>query len=199
MSHRSRIAILSSIGFLGLLLILWKIDSSPIDKRPIVEVPSSGTTLAWDTEGNRLAIANTDGRILIWDKSDDTYIPGIELPTSFRQDVMALAWSPDASLLAGGDFEGHILIWHVGTGSILHDIIGDGTFIDSIVWSPNGDKIAVTNTRNVVVWDVLSSRVITSFHINDLSDIKRIALTPDGQTIAVIGGDGITRIWNLVS
>lgn len=160
MSYPRKTLVLTLVALFTFVFLISVSNPSEAKLAPIVEIPSQATTIAWDSEGTKLAVGHVDATVSVWSHEDQTYTQTIELSTTFQRDIMSLAWSPNGALLAGGDFEGHVLIWDTITGDIINDIKGDRSWVASLAWSPNSSFIAVSKNSNVAVWNITNSEEV---------------------------------------
>ncbi|MGE3804493.1 MAG: protein kinase [Gemmataceae bacterium] len=113
------------------------------------------TSLAFDSRGDTLAVADTASRVRLFDAKT-----GKALPHQTMQGyVMQLAFSPDGSRLAGANRD-ELRLWGIPSGQeivILHSAMprpGDNGFNPQVAWSPDGSKLVVSNWEaSQSVWD----------------------------------------------
>ena len=74
-------------------------------------------------------------------------------------------------------------------GMSLMDSVG------GVVFSPDGDEIAVGNNARVVIGDVASGAVTWDFD-RERAQISDIAFSPDGRTLAHTHAAGTVRLWD---
>jgi WD40 repeat protein len=96
------------------------------------------TSLAWSSDNIRVASANVDGVVHIWNTSTNqivrTFIGHTEI-------VDSVAWSPDETKLASASIDKTVRIWDVVTGQPINTIRNNGR-VFTVAWSPDGSKIA---------------------------------------------------------
>lgn len=152
---------------------------------------------AWDQTGRRLAICQTNGRVLVHDSdpsakatagastlADQEYARSLSRPWEAR-----LAWSPDGRWLAvSGDHD--VGVWDVQTGAHLYRM-GKA---DSIAWAPNGTYLAGAHHSSVRIWHVETGTEIYTLN-GHTQRINALAYSPDGQYLATGGDDQTVRIW----
>ncbi|MDQ7033420.1 MAG: hypothetical protein Q9P01_00875 [Anaerolineae bacterium] len=74
-------------------------------------------SVAWNSDGSRLATGDRSGRIDIWDAAD---FSNVSTFTGHTDVVDALVWSPDDTQLASSSSDGTIRIWDVVSGQTIN-------------------------------------------------------------------------------
>jgi WD40 repeat protein len=113
--------------------------------------------------------------------------------------VSALAFSPDGKTLAsGGAFnDPDIRLWNVASGSETGRLMGHNSWISSLVFWPDGSKLASSSADQTVrVWDV-SARKELDILRGHRNEVWRLALLPDGRTLVSGGKDGDVNLWDV--
>ncbi len=120
--------------------------------------------------------------------------------------VICLAFSPGQDVLAGGTLSGEVILWQTERGNIEQrfqftenefNITSDDHC--SIVFSLNGKELFTASTldKEIKVWDPGSGKLKTSIKSTGL--IKALALSPDGQTLAVGTSAGTISFYDLLN
>ena len=126
--------------------------------------------------------------------------PGIDRdhpPTYARPPVItALDYSPDGSLLAVGGFH-EVLLWKADGSELVARLIGLAERIESVAFSPDGKKLAVTGglparMGEVQVWDVATKKLILSAPAT-LDTLNGASWSPNGSKIAFGADDNSVR------
>ncbi|KAI0263041.1 WD40-repeat-containing domain protein [Gloeopeniophorella convolvens] len=125
--------------------------------------------------------------------------------------LLSTVFSPDGKHVAAGDIRGYVFISSLATGETIAEMSissriaegevigrrGIGNGVDSVVFSPNGQLLAVgADDGKVYIWDFASGETRTSSHSQKQLGIFSIAFSPDGETFASGSDDGTVRLWN---
>lgn len=95
-------------------------------------------SLAWSSDKIRLASANVDGFLHIWNTSTNQIVRTF---TGHTEIVYSVAWSPDETKLASASIDKTVRIWDVATGQSINTIRNNGG-VFTVAWSPDASKIA---------------------------------------------------------
>jgi len=113
--------------------------------------PESGqapvVVLTARSDGERLASADTEGVVRIWDLSAER--PPIRLVTD-QGVIRTMAFGPNALAVAGGSFE----LWHADLGERLVTLEADARSINSLDLSPDGRILASGDDKKVTLRDL---------------------------------------------
>ena len=112
---------------------------------------------------SRAAMLDPTGKILITGSADGVlrgYV-AMTLEPLFEKrvhdhDVSALAVRPDGGMIATGDSNGLIRIWSMQAerpGELVRELAGSGGVVESIDFSPSGQKLASISGGHIRVWD----------------------------------------------
>ncbi|NET35020.1 MAG: protein kinase [Cyanothece sp. SIO1E1] len=119
--------------------------------------------------------------------------------------VTAIAVSPDGTTIATGSTDSAIRLWVIQTGELLH------TFSKRSLWFGSGHTDPVSAVLfNPITLNLFSSsydgtikqwdwtkRKLTHTLAGDGWGVLAIALSPDGQTLAIGGERGDIKLWDL--
>jgi Caspase domain/WD domain, G-beta repeat len=117
-------------------------------------------------------------------------------PSDFRSgnlnlQVDTVAISPDGKEIAAAS-PGAIRLWNVASGRLIKTFKGNGWLIDSLAFSPDGQRIASTAGDGALkIWDVASGTAKTLKG-------SSVVFSPDGKWVASGSGTGI-KLWNATS
>lgn len=158
--------------------------------------------LEYRSDGSQLGSGSNDNTVCIWDSRSS--VPQFT-KTAHTAAVKALAWNPDIpSLLAtgGGSSDKHIHFWNTTTGARVNSI-DTGSQISSLFWGSSdsfGREIVTTGgypNNSVSVYSY--EHRIKVAEIENAHDSRIISgqLSPDGSTLATVGGDENLKFYRV--
>lgn len=109
------------------------------------------TSLAFSPEGERLAVATTDGQVRVFRVHSTGDFSGSVRYFGHRQAVNTVAWSPDGMFLASGSHDRTVQIWTSGNGLHVRTLTGHSGAVSAVVWSPlSGMYLASAGTDKCI-------------------------------------------------
>ena len=112
--------------------------------------------------------------------------------------VTALALSPDGKTSSVGCWlrESDIRLWDVATGQEIGQLNGHTSWIGSLVFWPDGKKLAsASGDQTIRLWDVASRTCLDVLRGHHL-EVWRLALLPDEKTLVSGCKDGTVCVWD---
>ena len=112
--------------------------------------------------------------------------------------ITALAFSPDGNTLAtaAGFVESDIRLWEVATGRQIGRLEGHTSWVSSLVFWPDGSKLASSSADQTIrTWDVASRTCIDMLR-GHREEVWRLALLPDNRTLISGGKGGVVCLWD---
>lgn len=148
-----------------------------------------GPVNAVGVQGNRLASASGDGKMILWDiakgerlrtfDAHDRGLACIEFKVSWKYRV---SWLPILILCQQGDViisgsnDCKIKVWDASTGECLRTLAGHELLVRTLSYEPlSGRLVSGSYDRTIKVWDVKTGKMVREFkglHLSHIFDIK---------------------------
>lgn len=164
---------------------LWDVASGQL-----MDTLSGHTNIVWGVafspDGEMLVSVSSDKTAEIWDWRNTNLLKTLNFPG----EVSSVSFSPDGQILAVGGVDepqGQIqnaAVWTYSVGS-WEPLIKFPEYINvaTMAYSPRGGTLVGGGTsRNVQVWR--TSDGISVFTLNHAHQVSKIAISPDGSTVA---------------
>ncbi|MBZ0319739.1 MAG: WD40 repeat domain-containing protein [Anaerolineae bacterium] len=151
-------------------------------------------SLAFNSDGSRLALGTALGEVFIWDMTNRAQAFELEGHTP-GPDIYCLAFSPDGKILASGSRDGVILIWDIATGTKITALEGHEDAVNTLAFSPDGTRlVSGSDDSTVRVWDTQMWDNLSSVEMETW--IRSAAFSPDGTLLAFSDVNGQVSLWN---
>jgi WD40 repeat protein/serine/threonine protein kinase len=162
-------------------------------------LPASATArrLAFRPDGARLAVADDDGWVVVWDLGTRKELKRHRPHT---QPINSLVFNANGELLATASSDGTVLIWDAQTGKEIRRLEGHADRANAVAFSPNGKRWATADQSGTVrIWDAKGGERPLHALPKHKSAVFGLAYSPDGKYLASAGGNGTLRIWDRVN
>lgn len=155
-------------------------------------------SLAISPNGQRIATAENDGRVRLWDATSGKHLRTIEAEQCTFSGAQAVAFSPDSKLLAtAGMRDGAIRLWNTETGEEVGKLGGEKPeMIRSVDFSADGKYLAAADSEGIRLYDRQAGKLVRLLQA-DLYPRCPAVFSPDGKLLAAGGHDGTVHLWNL--
>jgi eukaryotic-like serine/threonine-protein kinase len=160
--------------------------------------------VAFSADGMVLATGSDDAVVRLWNVATRELISTIR---GHRDVVECVAFSPAGNLVASGSKDGEVALWDSATQAELARFPADKSKLAwAIAFSPDGKSLAVAEANrsfffwdtpappSVKVWDLASRRLVARLN-GHVGDVRAVAFSPDGKTLASGSDDGSMRLW----
>jgi WD40 repeat protein len=156
--------------------------------------------MAFSPDGKSLAVSQGDAGVLLWDivsrKERRRYPTGPAQFFYIGERRRQLEFSSDGRLLIDNS-EG-LRIWDVQTGKEQHAYESHRTYVEELVFSPDGRTLASRDARRALrLWDVRTGKPLPPFLGSEPHRVHRFGFTADGKHIAAVRFDGTALLWDL--
>ncbi len=157
------------------------------------DAQNSIISVAFSPDGSTLASINWDSTVRLWDASagaERAALPGTALWDGMQ-------FSPDGRWLLSGTVDGSIVIVDAQTGALVNRFAVGNTGGYSALLNPDGQRLAVGNypDNSVRLWDVRSGELLMVL-TGHTTEVRRLAFSPDGGTLASGDLRGTVRLWD---
>ena len=141
--------------------------------------------------------AGLDNTIRLWDVSSGTRIKTLTGHKAPSLLPVRIAISPDGNMLASADTI--IYLWDISSGTRIKTLTGHTDGVTSIVFSPNGDRLASGSADTTIcLWDISSGTRIKTL-TGHTSDVKSVVFSPNADRLASGGHESTIHLWKLPS
>jgi WD40 repeat protein len=175
------------------------------------------TAIRFSPDGRRIATSSWDRTVRVWDA-----VTGQEVLSfaAHGKRVGCVAFSPNGRRIASADDEGRVLVWEAETGQVHLTLEGNSGRVSAVLFGPDGRRLVSAGADGLVrLWDAATGAVTylraagagpslfpggdaqaaaagAPAHFRLPAGPDGVALSPDGQRLAVVDGDSIS-LWQL--
>ncbi|KAJ6439024.1 Vegetative incompatibility protein HET-E-1 [Purpureocillium lavendulum] len=156
----------------------------------------SVNTVAFSSDGLRLASTSDDGTVKIWDATTGHCR---ETFRGYGDEVHSVAFSSNGLRLASTSDDGTVKIWDATTCHCQARFQGHGDEVYSVAFSAGGTRLATASADlTVKIWDATTGQCQETFRGHSRW-VRSVTFSPDGMRLASASGDGTIRIWDTIT
>jgi WD40 repeat protein len=169
--------------------------------RSLTGVNNNANVIAFSPDGLYLATGTGEGgstlNLNLWRVSDGVRVVG--RLHAFNNGTIGLAFSPDGQLLAACGFHAFTYnVYHVPDMTLVSTFtnfdpeVGYNVRINAIAFSPDGQTVALGDTRSIKLRNAADGSLIRTINTNSPSSMETqsVKFTPDGRFVA----GGVTEV-----
>jgi len=99
--------------------------------------------------------------------------------------------------VASASLDQTVKVWDTATGQELRSLKGHTKSVQSVVFSPDSQRLASASWDGTVkVWDAASGREVLSLKGHTMEEGHCVAFSPEGQRLAATSADRTVKIWD---
>ncbi len=181
------IAIGSSYG-------IYMYETTNYELVTFIECNTGISSVAFSTDGRRLAASGSSGVIQVWRVYDTELLYELKGHTA---NAWSVAFSCDDRWLGSGGSDATVRVWDLEDGSCTQELdVGGGT-VWTVKFSPVSALLAAGSEDGVTrVWDTSEGTLI--YELSDGTDaIWSLSFSAGGKRLATGSRDGSIRTWRL--
>jgi WD40 repeat protein len=149
--------------------------------------------LAFRPDGRRLASADRDGSVAVWEPFQDKPAANA-LP--FPSGVRAVAFRPDGRQLAAAGEDGIVRLDDVAEANPRVERKGHNLAVLALAYSPDGHRLASGGQDATILVGSPDGHSAPRVLAGHTGPVYGLAFRPDGRRLASAGGDGTVRLWD---
>ena len=173
---------------------LWTmLSDDPLSTLPNGSDQSEVLSVAFNPAGNRVAVANADGIVRIFDTQTSLLLYTF---TEFKSKATEVAFSPNGKYLAAGGADSTIRVWETQSFSAPQTLRGNPGAVTSLTFSPNNAWLVATGS-GITIWDVGTGSLRKN--IADSGIVYTAAMfLPDSSTLLGTTSAGTIRTFSVL-
>ncbi|KAJ3156199.1 hypothetical protein HDU86_003962 [Geranomyces michiganensis] len=189
-------------------LRVWRVPTTPRNQptsaAPTLSLPDhlkpeSGavsitiSAMEWAPNGEQLAAATTDGRVLLRNSSGEF----VDCVRHHNAAIYTLAWSTGSTLFATGSHDHTVVIWQADNGVMRRTFDFHLGPVMTIDWH-NEDTLA-TGSLDSKIFIFQFGEITPLKEFSHMGEINKVVWDPTKKFLASCSDDRETRIWDFVT
>lgn len=165
---------------------------------------NDATVLALSHDGRRLAAGSRDGRVYLWELTDDPLVTAVATQQIHTEAMTSMAFSHDDHWLATGGRDNTVQLIDLTAPDPMAATVtltGHRAEITTVAFTPNNRWLATGSADQTVhLFDLARQAVVTDFiTLPEEAGISKVLFSPDGRWLATITVSDTLRLWNIAA
>lgn len=157
----------------------------------VFQLGDAVAALAWSPDSRWLAVAGMSGPCVILGVPDGQPLQRL---AGHAGGMFALDWVGSGPDLVTGGADGKVRWWSATRGTVLREGLGGAAWVEGVVASPDGRRVATRSGRHLRVW---GGEDMPEFEVGSHeSTVAAVAWRPDSRAVAS-ACYGHVRAWRL--
>jgi WD40 repeat protein len=151
-------------------------------------------SVAVSPDGRILASGSEDNTIKLWDMKTGKILRTFKKgwwQKGHEGPVRTVIFSPDGYFLVSGSDDNTIKFWELKTGKVRRILVGNGLWVRSLAFSPDG-RILASECEMIKLWEVRTGKTLFT-----LDGKNTMAFSPDGRILASGGPNNAIKLWEV--
>jgi eukaryotic-like serine/threonine-protein kinase len=158
--------------------------------------PGPIKSLAFGSNGPRLASAGWDRTVRVWDLANGDKPLTL---TGHGDAVLGVAFDPDGRHIASAGFDGTVRVWDAGSGNSVKTLHGHNGRVLGVAYSRSGRLLASAGYDGTVrLWDTSTWGTVRTLK-GHAAGVSGVAFGPDDHLLATCSDDWTARVWDLTT
>jgi len=163
-------------------------------------------SVAFSPDGTRIVSGSWDQTVRLWDSVSGELMRTLTVhesgvPSGRTHLLPSVAFSPDGTRIVSVSWDKTARLWDAASGDLLRTLKGHQSGVSSVVFSPDGARIAggAPDGSAVRLWDSTSGESLTTLKGPEDAEFSTIAFSPDGTQFAGSSTGNTVRLWDAAS
>lgn len=154
------------------------------------------TDLAWRFEGERLAVARSDGSVSLLTCGEGVALRELETFRGHKGAVLSLAWSGDATVLASGGEDGTVCLWSPDSWPGPFRSLATGRDLRAMAVSHDGSTLALGGNDGSLMLVAVETLADPQLLATDRSAVSALDWSKTREFVAAGNTGGTLAVWS---
>eukprot|EP01113_Clastostelium_recurvatum_P018405 TRINITY_DN2169_c0_g1_i12.p1 TRINITY_DN2169_c0_g1~~TRINITY_DN2169_c0_g1_i12.p1 ORF type:complete len:2586 (+),score=522.10 TRINITY_DN2169_c0_g1_i12:146-7903(+) len=152
--------------------------------------------VAASATGEHIVSASREGRVVVLEKSRDSYSVRFTIGEGHSGYVSCVTFSPDGKLIVTGSRDHTLRIWDVSSGRLLKVLVGHTGPVTSCTFNANGSRVLSSGMDGVMyLWDFVTTNPKRSINGEFVHSAPCTSLSFSGKARMLATTDSIGNVY----